>query len=221
MMKFGGVRSFMKSSPRLSALSFPYHHNFMWKGKDNEFLIPCDEIRGEGWTVGHHPVLIPRTCSNLNTPYSTRENKRRGNMLKWWVSIVYSDLHGKIGWKYYQTLCIFSLGCFFHFVGQVHKESVCVCVSSACDEWTVLPKPGLHRDVNRFGHSAVVSNGWVPSLHTSLLKSITAKLHLGNTLSNTSILWYFGVQQHLWICLRFIALFKDTSAVDFLMLKSG
>uniref|UniRef100_A0A3B3WD22 EGF-like domain-containing protein n=1 Tax=Poecilia mexicana TaxID=48701 RepID=A0A3B3WD22_9TELE len=32
----------------------------------------------------------------------------------------------------------------------------------ACDKWTVLPRPGLHRDVNRFGHSAVVSNGWVP-----------------------------------------------------------
>ncbi|KAM7385225.1 hypothetical protein PAMP_001319 [Pampus punctatissimus] len=29
----------------------------------------------------------------------------------------------------------------------------------ACDEWTVLPRPGLHRDVNRFGHTAVVSNG--------------------------------------------------------------
>ncbi|KPP68547.1 hypothetical protein Z043_112770 [Scleropages formosus] len=31
--------------------------------------------------------------------------------------------------------------------------------SSACDGWKVLPKPNLHRDVNRFGHSAVVSNG--------------------------------------------------------------
>lgn len=31
---------------------------------------------------------------------------------------------------------------------------------SACDEWRLLPKPDLHRDVNRFGHSAVVSNGW-------------------------------------------------------------
>lgn len=29
----------------------------------------------------------------------------------------------------------------------------------ACDEWNVLPKPNLHRDLNRFGHSAVVSNG--------------------------------------------------------------
>uniref|UniRef100_H3AXJ5 Attractin like 1 n=1 Tax=Latimeria chalumnae TaxID=7897 RepID=H3AXJ5_LATCH len=29
----------------------------------------------------------------------------------------------------------------------------------ACDEWKSLPKPNLHQDVNRFGHSAVVSNG--------------------------------------------------------------
>uniref|UniRef100_A0AAY4BHW9 Attractin n=1 Tax=Denticeps clupeoides TaxID=299321 RepID=A0AAY4BHW9_9TELE len=29
----------------------------------------------------------------------------------------------------------------------------------ACDEWKVLPKPDLHRDVNRFGHTSVVSNG--------------------------------------------------------------
>ncbi|XP_050003173.1 attractin-like protein 1 isoform X1 [Alexandromys fortis] len=29
----------------------------------------------------------------------------------------------------------------------------------ACDEWKTLPKPNLHRDVNRFGHSAVVING--------------------------------------------------------------
>uniref|UniRef100_A0A8C7Z1W6 Attractin-like 1a n=1 Tax=Oryzias sinensis TaxID=183150 RepID=A0A8C7Z1W6_9TELE len=29
----------------------------------------------------------------------------------------------------------------------------------ACDTWTTLPRPGLPRDANRFGHSAVVSNG--------------------------------------------------------------
>lgn len=35
------------------------------------------------------------------------------------------------------------------------------CLSSvaACDEWTVLPRPDLHHDVNRFGHSAVLSDG--------------------------------------------------------------
>ncbi|TRY81796.1 hypothetical protein DNTS_023120, partial [Danionella cerebrum] len=38
--------------------------------------------------------------------------------------------------------------------------SFCVYVCfAACDEWTVLPNPSLHRDVKRFGHTAVVNNG--------------------------------------------------------------
>lgn len=49
-------------------------------------------------------------------------------------------------------------------------------ISSACDKWTVLPRPGLHRDVNRFGHSAVVSNGWAftppPSPTVYLLRMV-------------------------------------------------
>lgn len=52
-------------------------------------------------------------------------------------------------------------------------------ISSACDKWTVLPRPGLHRDVNRFGHSAVVSNGWAfppppPPLYISCVWQISA-----------------------------------------------
>lgn len=42
-----------------------------------------------------------------------------------------------------------------------HSATYGLLFSSACDEWRLLPKPDLHRDVNRFGHSAVVSNGWV------------------------------------------------------------
>ncbi|XP_073690226.1 attractin [Garra rufa] len=34
-----------------------------------------------------------------------------------------------------------------------------IAYSIACDEWTVLPNPDLHHDVNRFGHSAVYHNG--------------------------------------------------------------
>ncbi|XP_035260007.1 attractin-like protein 1 isoform X1 [Anguilla anguilla] len=56
------------------------------------------------------------------------------------------------------------------FGGNTHNDTSlsngAKCFSSdffaydiACDEWKVLPKPNLHRDVNRFGHSAVVSNG--------------------------------------------------------------
>uniref|UniRef100_A0A673JY38 Attractin-like protein 1 n=1 Tax=Sinocyclocheilus rhinocerous TaxID=307959 RepID=A0A673JY38_9TELE len=56
------------------------------------------------------------------------------------------------------------------FGGNTHNDTSlsngAKCFSSdflsydiACDEWTVLPNPNLHRDVNRFGHTAVVSNG--------------------------------------------------------------
>lgn len=30
---------------------------------------------------------------------------------------------------------------------------------AACDEWAVLPRPDLYHDVNRFGHSAVFTDG--------------------------------------------------------------
>ncbi|KAG7462757.1 hypothetical protein MATL_G00188100 [Megalops atlanticus] len=56
------------------------------------------------------------------------------------------------------------------FGGNTHNDTSlsngAKCFSSdflaydiACDEWKVLPRPDLHHDVNRFGHSAVVSNG--------------------------------------------------------------
>lgn len=86
-----------------------------------------------------------------------------------------------------------------------------MCLSSACDEWTVLPRPGLHRDANRFGHSAVVSNGWVSSFCISLLKVINAWLHLGNTVFNVNTASPLELQ---W----FTALFSDFPS---LMLKSG
>ncbi|ERE80945.1 attractin [Cricetulus griseus] len=48
---------------------------------------------------------------------------------------------------------------------EVNTKTCSFCVPRplllkyACDEWKTLPKPNLHRDVNRFGHSAVVING--------------------------------------------------------------
>ncbi|KAI5108184.1 attractin [Silurus meridionalis] len=56
------------------------------------------------------------------------------------------------------------------FGGNTHNDTSmsygAKCFSSdfmaynlACDEWTVLPRPELYQDVNRFGHSAVYVNG--------------------------------------------------------------
>ncbi|KAJ7984644.1 hypothetical protein DPEC_G00356900 [Dallia pectoralis] len=71
--------------------------------------------------------------------------------------------------RYLHTAVLLS-GTLLVFGGNTHNDTSlsngAKCFSAdflaydiACDEWRVLPKPNLHRDVNRFGHSAVVSNG--------------------------------------------------------------
>ncbi|KAM6951255.1 attractin-like protein 1 [Aplochiton taeniatus] len=71
--------------------------------------------------------------------------------------------------RYLHSAVLFS-GTLLVFGGNTHNDTLlsngAKCFSSdflaydiACDEWRVLPKPDLHRDVHRFGHSAVVSNG--------------------------------------------------------------
>ncbi|XP_066549769.1 attractin-like protein 1 isoform X1 [Amia ocellicauda] len=71
--------------------------------------------------------------------------------------------------RYLHSAAIIS-GAVLVFGGNTHNDTSlsngAKCFSAdflaydiACDEWKVLPKPNLHRDVNRFGHSAVVSNG--------------------------------------------------------------
>ncbi|XP_029683780.1 attractin [Takifugu rubripes] len=71
--------------------------------------------------------------------------------------------------RYLHTAVIVS-GSMLVFGGNTHNDTSmshgAKCFSSdflvynlACDEWTVLPRPDLHQDVNRFGHSAVLSDG--------------------------------------------------------------
>ncbi|XP_024117961.1 attractin isoform X1 [Oryzias melastigma] len=71
--------------------------------------------------------------------------------------------------RYLHTAVIVS-GTMLVFGGNTHNDTSmshgAKCFSSdflayslACDEWTVLPRPDLYHDVNRFGHSAVFSDG--------------------------------------------------------------
>ncbi|KPP59685.1 hypothetical protein Z043_122372 [Scleropages formosus] len=71
--------------------------------------------------------------------------------------------------RYLHTGVIVS-GTMLVFGGNTHNDTSmshgAKCFSSdflaydlACDEWSVLPRPELHHDVNRFGHSAVYSDG--------------------------------------------------------------
>uniref|UniRef100_A0AAY5L7C5 Attractin n=1 Tax=Esox lucius TaxID=8010 RepID=A0AAY5L7C5_ESOLU len=70
--------------------------------------------------------------------------------------------------RYLHTAVIIS-GTMLVFGGNTHNDTSmsygAKCFSSdfmaydlACDEWSVLPKPDLHHDVNRFGHTAVHSD---------------------------------------------------------------
>ncbi|KAI1883794.1 hypothetical protein AGOR_G00235240 [Albula goreensis] len=70
--------------------------------------------------------------------------------------------------RYLHTAVIVS-GTMLVFGGNTHNDTSmshgAKCFSSdfvaydlACDEWTVLPRPNLHQDINRFGHSAVFTN---------------------------------------------------------------
>uniref|UniRef100_A0A672HZF0 Attractin n=1 Tax=Salarias fasciatus TaxID=181472 RepID=A0A672HZF0_SALFA len=71
--------------------------------------------------------------------------------------------------RYLHTAVIVS-GSMLVFGGNTHNDTSmshgAKCFSSdflayslACDEWTVLPRPDLFHDINRFGHSAVFSDG--------------------------------------------------------------
>ncbi|EPY79185.1 attractin isoform 1 preproprotein [Camelus ferus] len=70
--------------------------------------------------------------------------------------------------RYLHTAVIVS-GTMLVFGGNTHNDTSmshgAKCFSSdfmaydiACDRWSVLPRPDLHHDVNRFGHSAVLYN---------------------------------------------------------------
>uniref|UniRef100_A0A674EZD3 Attractin-like protein 1 n=1 Tax=Salmo trutta TaxID=8032 RepID=A0A674EZD3_SALTR len=70
----------------------------------------------------------------------------------------------------YLHTAVLSNGALLVFGGNTHNDTSlsngAKCFSAdflaydiACDEWKVLPRPDLHRDVNRFGHTSVVSNG--------------------------------------------------------------
>uniref|UniRef100_A0A8K9UUK2 Attractin-like protein 1 n=1 Tax=Oncorhynchus mykiss TaxID=8022 RepID=A0A8K9UUK2_ONCMY len=70
----------------------------------------------------------------------------------------------------YLHTAVLTSGTLLVFGGNTHNDTSlsngAKCFSAdflaydmACDEWKVLPRPDLHRDVNRFGHTSVVSNG--------------------------------------------------------------
>lgn len=123
---------------------------------------------------GHSSVYDDASgCVFVHAGYKALSNNKYGL-----VDHLYRyHVHSRTWWilkdsglaRYLHSMVLLS-GTLLVFGGNTHNDTSlsngAKCFSAdflaydiACDEWIVLPKPGLHRDMNRFGHSAVVSNG--------------------------------------------------------------
>ncbi|GLD48362.1 attractin-like protein 1 [Lates japonicus] len=101
---------------------------------------------------------------------STAECKYRGKLLSLRMNLEHLFILRESNFPRYLHSAVLLSGTLLVFGGNTHNDTSlsngAKCFSAdflaydiACDEWRLLPKPDLHRDVNRFGHSAVVSNG--------------------------------------------------------------
>ncbi|XP_044070048.1 attractin-like protein 1 isoform X6 [Siniperca chuatsi] len=143
-------------------------------------------IRSNSWQVvsaggavvqggyGHSSVYDEASgCVFVHGGYKALSNNKYGlvdHMYRYHVQTKTWLILGESGLARYLHSAVLLSGTVLVFGGNTHNDTSlsngAKCFSAdfmaydiACDEWTVLPRPGLHRDVNRFGHSAVVSNG--------------------------------------------------------------
>ncbi|XP_033891470.3 attractin-like [Acipenser ruthenus] len=122
---------------------------------------------------GHSSVYHPKTRAiYIHGGYKAFSANKYGladDLYKYQVdSRMWTILKDSGFFRYLHTAIIVS-GTMLVFGGNTHNDTSMShgarCFSSdfmaydiACDEWSVLPRPDLHHDVNRFGHSAVYSN---------------------------------------------------------------
>ncbi|KAK6493674.1 attractin-like isoform X1 [Huso huso] len=122
---------------------------------------------------GHSSVYDPKTRAiYIHGGYKAFSANKYGladDLYKYQVdSRMWTILKDSGFFRYLHTAIIVS-GTMLVFGGNTHNDTSMShgarCFSSdfmaydiACDEWSVLPRPDLHHDVNRFGHSAVYSN---------------------------------------------------------------
>uniref|UniRef100_A0AAY4ETR7 Attractin n=1 Tax=Denticeps clupeoides TaxID=299321 RepID=A0AAY4ETR7_9TELE len=123
---------------------------------------------------GHSSVYDPHTrCIYIHGGYkafSANKYGLAGDLYSYHVDKnMWTILKDSGFFRYLHTAVIVS-GTMLVFGGNTHNDTSmshgAKCFSSdflaynlACDEWSILPKPDLHHDVNRFGHSAVYSDG--------------------------------------------------------------
>ncbi|XP_027561360.1 attractin [Neopelma chrysocephalum] len=122
---------------------------------------------------GHSSVYDPNTRSIYihggYKAFSANKYRLADDLYKYEVdSRMWTILKDSRFYRYLHTAVVVS-GTMLVFGGNTHNDTSmshgAKCFSSdfmaydiACDRWSVLPRPGLHHDVNRFGHSAVLYN---------------------------------------------------------------
>uniref|UniRef100_A0A8C0ZD99 Attractin n=1 Tax=Cyanistes caeruleus TaxID=156563 RepID=A0A8C0ZD99_CYACU len=122
---------------------------------------------------GHSSVYDPNTRSIYihggYKAFSANKYRLADDLYKYEVdSRMWTILKDSRFFRYLHTAVIVS-GTMLVFGGNTHNDTSmshgAKCFSSdfmaydiACDRWSVLPRPALQHDVNRFGHSAVLYN---------------------------------------------------------------
>uniref|UniRef100_A0A669PG09 Attractin n=1 Tax=Phasianus colchicus TaxID=9054 RepID=A0A669PG09_PHACC len=122
---------------------------------------------------GHSSVYDPHTRSIYihggYKAFSANKYRLADDLYRYEVdSRMWTILKDSRFFRYLHTAVIMS-GTMLVFGGNTHNDTSmshgAKCFSSdfmaydiACNKWSVLPRPGLHHDVNRFGHSAVLYN---------------------------------------------------------------
>ncbi|XP_039403593.1 attractin-like protein 1 isoform X2 [Mauremys reevesii] len=117
-----------------------------------------DEMTKSIYVHGGYKALPGNKYGLVDDLYRYEVNTRTWTILK------------ESGFAKYLHSAVLISGAMLIFGGNTHNDTSlsngAKCFSAdflaydiACDEWKILPKPNLHRDLNRFGHTAVVSNG--------------------------------------------------------------
>ncbi|XP_036191764.1 attractin-like protein 1 isoform X3 [Myotis myotis] len=117
-----------------------------------------DEITKSIYVHGGYKALPGNKYGLVDDLYKYEVNTKTWTILK------------ESGFARYLHSAVLINGAMLIFGGNTHNDTSlsngAKCFSAdflaydiACDEWKILPQPNLHRDVNRFGHSAVVING--------------------------------------------------------------
>ncbi|KAG7228421.1 hypothetical protein INR49_007593 [Caranx melampygus] len=160
---------------------FGYSPIYSYINKVQEYNIRSDswQVVSAGGAVvqggyGHSSVYDEASgCVFMHGGYKALNNNKYGlvdHMYRYHVHTRTWLILRESGLARYLHSAVLLSGTILVFGGNTHNDTSlsngAKCFSAdflaydiACDEWTVLPRPGLHRDVNRFGHSAVVSNG--------------------------------------------------------------